>query len=196
MTNRTDEELMGAAARGDTAAFDEFVGRYRESLVLYFARRIHDRGLAREMTQEVLLKLWSARRRYAPLGKTSAYLFTIARNHLFNWLDARSRRPGSESLDGAGTRVFSRLPRVASSEEAALQAWMLAELRRAVDELPPELGEVVKLGRFEGLKYREIAERLGVPVGTVKSRMHYAVNRLRDRLDGIVTPREVREESE
>jgi RNA polymerase sigma-70 factor (ECF subfamily) len=194
MTNRTDEELMGAAARGDTAAFDEFVGRYRESLVLYFARRIHDRGLAREMTQEVLLKLWGARRRYAPLGKTSAYLFTIARNHLFNWLDARSRRPGSESLDGG--RVFSQLPRVASSEEAALQAWMLAELRRAVDELPPELGEVVKLSRFEGLRYREIAERLGVPVGTVKSRMHYAVNRLRDRLDGIVALRDLREESD
>jgi RNA polymerase sigma-70 factor (ECF subfamily) len=196
MTDRSDEDLLLESARGDTAAFDELAARYRGSLTVYFERRIRDQGLAREMTQEVLLRLWGARYRYAPLGRTAAYLFTIARNYLFNWLDAQSRRPGSESLDGDGRRVFSQLPRVASSEEAALQAWVLAELRRAVEELSPELREVVKLSRFEGLKYREIASRLGVPVGTVKSRMHYAVSRLRERLNGIVTLRDHREGSD
>ena len=196
MTDRSDEDLMLASARGDTAAFDELAARHRGSLIVYFQRRLRDPGLAREMTQEVLLRLWGARHRYAPLGRTSAYLFTIARNHLFNWLDAQSRRPGGASLDGEGNRLFSQLPRVASSEEAALQAWVLAELRQAVEELSPELREVVKLSRFEGLKYREIAERLGVPVGTVKSRMHYAVGRLRERLDGIVTRRESGEGSD
>jgi RNA polymerase sigma-70 factor (ECF subfamily) len=178
---------MLAAAGGDVAAFDELVGRYRGSLVLYFERRLRDSGLAQEMAQEVLLKLWTARHRYAPMGRTAPYLFTIARNHLFNWLDARSRRSSAESLDANAPHVFAGLPRTASTEEAALQSWTAAELRKAIEELPPGLREVVKLSRIEGLKYAEIAERLGIPVGTVKSRMHYAVSRLRERLNGLVT---------
>ena len=183
----SDEELMLAAARGDVSAFDELVSRYRGSLVLYFERRVRDAGLAQELAQEVLLKLWTARHRYAPLGKTGPYLFTIARNHLFNWLDARSRRPAAESLDDATDQLFARLPRTASTEQAALQSWIGAELRRAIEELPPGLREVVRMSRIQGLKYGEIAERLGIPVGTVKSRMHYAVSRLRKRLDGLLS---------
>ncbi len=187
MSDRTDEELMMAAAGGDVEAFGELAGRYRDTLVLYFERRIRDRGQAQDMAQDVLLKLWAARERYAPLGRTTEYLFTIARNHLFNRLDAMSRRPESRSLDAQDEAVFRDLPRTASSEETALRTWMAAEVRKAIRELPPDLREVVILSRLEGLKYHEIAERLGIPVGTVKSRMHYAVNRLRERLNGLIT---------
>jgi RNA polymerase sigma-70 factor (ECF subfamily) len=185
--DRSDEELMLAAARGEVAAFDELAGRYRASLVLYFERRLRDRGVAQDMAQEVLLKLWSARARYAPLGRTAQYVFTIARHHLFNRLDFQSRRPPSESLDDPREGLFGRLPRTAGAEDAALEAWAIAELRRAIAELPQDLRLVLELSRFEGLRYHEIAHRLGIPLGTVKSRMHYAVARLRERLDGIVS---------
>ncbi|HJN18308.1 MAG TPA: sigma-70 family RNA polymerase sigma factor, partial [Armatimonadota bacterium] len=165
---RTDSDLMTAAARGDVDAFDQLAARYRDTLVLYFERRVRDAGLARELTQDVLVKLWLARERYAPLGRPSSYLFTIARNHLFNWLDARSRRPGAGSLD----QSLAQLPRAASSEELALARWQASEVRAAVEALPSDLREVVTLSRFGGLKYAEISERLGVPIGTVKSRMH------------------------
>ena len=187
MPDRTDEELMVAAAGGEVAAFDELAVRYRDTLVLYFERRIRDRGQAQDMAQEVLLKLWAARERYAPLGRTTEYLFTIARNHLFNRLDAMSRRPETQSLDERDEAIFRELPRTASSEETALRVWMAAEVRKAIEALPPDLREVVRLSRFEGLKYHEIAARLGIPVGTVKWRMHAAVCRLRERLDGIIS---------
>jgi RNA polymerase sigma-70 factor (ECF subfamily) len=187
MSERTDEDLMLAATQGDVPAFEELVGRYRDSLVLYFERRIRDPQQAQDMAQDVLLKLWAARERYAPLGRTAQYLFTIARNHLFNRLDAMSRRPRGESLDSGDPRVFRELPRTASSEEAALRAWARAQVQKAIEGLPVDQRQVVVLSRVEGLKYHEIAERLGVPVGTVKSRMHYAVCRLRERLNGIIT---------
>jgi RNA polymerase sigma-70 factor, ECF subfamily len=186
MSDRTDEDLMLAAAAGDVGAFDELAGRYRDSLVLYFERRLRDPALAQDMAQDVLVRLWVARERYAPLGRCAQYLFTIARNHLFNRLDAMARRPSSAPLDAAKESVFRALPRTASSEDAAVAAWVAAEVQRAVEELPPDLRVVVKLSRLEGLRYVEIAEHLGIAVGTVKSRMHTAVSRLRERLNGII----------
>jgi len=168
MSERTDEDLMLAAAQGDVPAFEELAGRYRGSLVLHFERRVRNPQQAQDMAQDVLLKLWAARARYAPLGRTTHYLFTIARNHLFNRLDAMSRRPRGESLDSGDQSVFRELPRTASSEETALQAWTRAQVRKAIEELPADQREVVVLSRMEGLKYHEIAERLGVPVGTVE----------------------------
>jgi len=180
----TDEELMTQAAAGDPAAFAELAARYRGALTAYFAQRVGNAALAQDLTQEVFLKLWQARSRYAPLGRAASYLFTIARNHLYNELERRAREQGAGSLQHLTRELFARLPRAPGSDEVVLAEWRLAQMRAAITALPPRQREVFELSRLEGLRYAEIAARLGIAEGTVKAAMFAAVHRLRERLDG------------
>jgi RNA polymerase sigma-70 factor (ECF subfamily) len=153
-----------------------------------------DGATAEDCAQDVLLKVYRAREHYAPRARFVTYLFHVARNH---WIDQyRHRKAGpplisAEALKGPGDAAsveFAGPP--VDLGGRARQAELVAALERAVAALAEEQREVFVLARVENLRYQEIGEILGIPVGTVKSRMHGAWRQIRDALrqEGIEPP--------
>lgn len=168
----TDIELMLRVQAGDVAAFRELARRYREPLRRFFTALLADASQADDFVQETLLRLWLSRERYEPTGKFSTYLFQIGKHHWFN--QRKKARLPLEELDTAAS-----VSRSDSPEVVLLRQYREARIRRAVAELPEQYREVFQLCHLEGRKYAEAAVELGIPIGTVKSRMAEAIRRLR-----------------
>ncbi len=190
MTANDDRELMLLAGRGAASgsreAFDALVTRWQGRLLTFFVRQCGDRELAEDCTQEVFVRLYKARDRYTPDAQFSTFLFTIARHY---WIDvARSRavRPDLQRGLGSGDAEddredrLSRLPAAEPAPAAqVVQTDDLARMHAALAKLPEPLRDVVRLGVIEALPYAEVAAILSIPIGTVKSRVHAAVQMLR-----------------
>ncbi|MDF1699968.1 MAG: sigma-70 family RNA polymerase sigma factor [Planctomycetota bacterium] len=191
-----DTELMLRVAAGEDAAFEPLVRRMLPRLVGYFRRLGADASIAEDCAQEVFLKVFRARAGYTARAKFTTYLFHIARNH---WIDVYRHRkagPGMVSAevlrgdgDGDGPRREFEGPSP-QPDQAGSHRELVAALRRAVATLGQEQHEVFVLARVENLRYQEIGEILGIPVGTVKSRMHAAWRQIRAvlRQEGIEPP--------
>jgi len=184
----SDHELMRKVAEGEEEAFAELIRRYEASLVRFFTQLSRDEEIAHDLSQEVLIRLWQARKRYEPTGKFTAYLFQIAKNLWLNEREKLRRCPPPESLEEAQENgqldalAFARADLSSQPEEVLLAQERRRRIRAAIDALPDKLRLVFVLSHREGLKYREISEALSIPVGTVKYRMFEAVRRLREEL--------------
>jgi RNA polymerase sigma-70 factor, ECF subfamily len=175
----TDIELMLRARDNDTTAYRELMDRYRAPLRRYFASLLADPSQADDFVQETFLRLWLSRQRYEPTGRFSTYLFQIGKHY---WLNQRKKfRPeiGMMTLDEAGSTTG---PATTQPLTMLLQRHRAARIRKAIDALPVHYRAVFTLCHFEGLRYAEIAQRLAIPLGTVKSRMAQAVRLLRQAL--------------
>jgi RNA polymerase sigma-70 factor, ECF subfamily len=177
----TDIELMLRVRDGDVAAFGELLRRYRAPLRRFFASLLPDPSQADDVVQEVFLRLWLSRQRYEPTGRVSTYLFQIGRHYWLNQRKKFRRELGEDVLDQA---LQTRPLGTPQPETLLLQEHRALRIRRAIAALPERYRTVFELSHVEGLKYAEIGERLGIPVGTVKSRMAEAVRRLRQALAG------------
>ncbi len=184
-----DEELMLSAGRGRVEAFEALVGRYEAALVRYFFRCTWDRARAEDLAQEVFVKLFTHSRDYVPTAKFTTYMYRVARNLWVDDFRRRKHERGQVSLeaeDAGGTSlrevVFSGAdgPRDSARKEEIIEAVI-----EAVDSLSEAHKAVFVLAEVEGMKYAEVAGILGIPEGTVKSRMHAAVRRLRERLADV-----------
>ncbi|MGE0193267.1 MAG: RNA polymerase sigma factor [Planctomycetota bacterium] len=178
-------ELMLRVAAGDRAAFAPLVELVYPRLVGYFRRLGARPDEAEDGAQEVLVKVYRARRSYVAKARFTTYAFRIARNHWIDRLRHEGIQPNTISADlrgdaEEGSTLASRLPGTEAPPPESLAG---GELGRALEEalasLPPDLLEVWTLSQVEGLRYQEIGEILEIPVGTVKSRVHAAVRRLR-----------------
>lgn len=182
----SDEELLlEYRERKKQDAFRELVHRYEGPLFSYLRHYTHDAGLAEEVFQSTFLRLHEKSKEYEEGRPVRPWIYSIATHLAIDALRKAGRRH-AVSLDAqqvdagpdAGTLLdllHDTLPEpVAKASDEERHAWA----RRAVDELPEYLRTVVLLIYFQGLKYREAAEVLGLPVGTVKSRMHMALVRL------------------
>jgi RNA polymerase sigma-70 factor (ECF subfamily) len=178
---------MLRAGRGDAAAFAGLYDRWSRPILRYFVHLCYDRDAAEDLLQETFLRIWRAAPRYEVRARFSTYLFQVAKNL---WINERAkvlRRPLRISLDAPfdedGEPLSGRLegdgPRP-DDEAERLEAGR--RVRAAVDGLPEPLRETFVLAAFEELPYREIAAILGVPEGTVKSRVFAATRTLRERL--------------
>ena len=180
-----DARLMLAFQRGDRRAFDQLVERYANALVNYFYFQSRDQDLAEDCAQDVWAKLFRARDQYEPRALFRTWLFRVARNHWIDTLRSLGRRPPPLSLSlGEGeegsSSLAERLAALPGGGIESLERRELAErLGAALGRLTEEMREVFLLGEIEELPYAEIARILGIPVGTVKSRMYHAVRRLR-----------------
>jgi RNA polymerase sigma-70 factor, ECF subfamily len=178
-----DAATMAAIASGDERALRDLYDRYGRIVYSVSYRVTNDAHLAEECTQDVFLRVWRRARDFDPSrAKTSTWLFAIARNRAIESWRSRARhrsrldvRPDEEtqrveSLVDEGARDPAEL--VAAADEALRVAEALAAL-------PPEQFETLQLAYFEGLSHAEIAERLRLPLGTVKGRVRLALDRLR-----------------
>jgi RNA polymerase sigma-70 factor (ECF subfamily) len=170
-----ETELMLRVKAGERAAFEELFHLYQKPLSNYLFRLTGNRARAEDLIQDTFLRLWKAAPSYEPTAKVSTYVFRIAHNLFLNEV-ARRREKALESMD-AETRSDPASDLNRREVQSAVQ--------RAVEELPEGEREVLLLSEYNGFKYAEISEILGIPVGTVKSRMFSAVQRLKEALKGL-----------
>ncbi|MFH2000993.1 MAG: sigma-70 family RNA polymerase sigma factor [Planctomycetota bacterium] len=177
-------------AQGDDSAFELLVERHEKEMMNFFYRLTGEPYLAEDLTQDLFLKVFRYRKSYRPQSTFRYFLFQIARNMWIDLYRKRKVRPRELSLEAPTQRNGSSVDFDAAHPDCKPQDGLIRNeqieaLNRAVAQLPEKQREVVALS-FEGkLKYAEIAEILGVPEGTIKSRMHAAVKNLRDLMGGV-----------
>ena len=157
--------LIRAAAAGDLTAFEQLVRAYQQHVWRFLRRLLADAGAAEDVTQETFLRVFRRLPTFTFEAKFSTWVFQIARNAGIDELRSRQRR----------TRLVSVAP---PPGPAAAPPEARAEIEAALASLPVDLREAVVLVEVLGLRYHEVARVLGVPEGTVKSRMFSARSRL------------------
>ncbi|MBI5831645.1 MAG: sigma-70 family RNA polymerase sigma factor [Armatimonadetes bacterium] len=181
-----DQALVVAIQRGDAGALDVLVRRYHAPLTQFLDRLLGDPDTAADLAQETFLKMMRALPRYQPRARFSTWLYTIAHHLALDHLRRhRSRQARTDSLDdplraGSEPATEARL-----TSDTALDRVAREDVRRALDSLSPEHRTVMLLHYFEAMSYKEIADTVGCTVGTVGSRLHYAVRHVRREL-GLV----------
>lgn len=175
----SDEALMLAYAGGDVAAFEALYGRHRLRLYRYLMRQLRDAALADELFQDVWQKLIGARASWTPDAAFATWLYRIAHNRLADhWRALQHRPPAPADADERTARV----PDPETPERQLSEFEQRRRLQLALDELPPEQREVIVLRLEQELSLEEIGQVTGVGRETVKSRLRYAMNKLRARL--------------
>jgi RNA polymerase sigma-70 factor (ECF subfamily) len=170
----TELEWIARAQHGDRQAFGELVCRYRERVVNVVYRMCGDPQLAEEAAQEAFLRAWQRLATYKPGSSFHSWICRIAINLA---IDRLRRERQSTSLDDLP------LASPAAGPEAAVERQERArQVQGAVLALPPECRAALILREYEGLSYQEIADALGIPIGTVMSRLSYARSQLRQAL--------------
>ncbi len=173
-TAPSDAALLERVATRDHDAFVELYRRYARAVFGLALRRLGDRGRAEDATQEAFASIWRSASRYdRARGPGAPWLFTVARNAIVDGL-RRTPEPAAEIPD-----VPSAEPGPPDRAEAAWAAW---RVHRALETLPRTEREVIELAYWSGLSQSEVAEFLGIPLGTVKTRTRSALNRLADEL--------------
>ena len=180
---RTDEELMAGLLGQQIEALSALYDRYSSLVFSVSLRVLYDWQLAEDVTQEVFLRLWQRPESYDPSrGRLLSWLMSVTRNRA---IDER-RRIGRRQRSEEGEEPMFELRDQDATGDPALGA-TLAESRRVVRAamalLPAAQREVLELAYFGGLTQTEIAERLQVPLGTVKTRVRLGMRKLRDTLE-------------
>lgn len=184
MNAPSDEQLLDEYLAGRTDRFEALVKRYGPELFNFLVRFVGNAAAAEEVVQETFLQVYVAAKRFDRERRFKPWLFTIAANKARDLLRGRARRPevpldaqigaGEES---EGQRFADFLADPESGPLAGLEEDERRQLvKRTVDEMPPHLREVLVLAYYHRFAYKDIAEVLGIPLGTVKSRLHAAVN--------------------
>lgn len=171
----TDGKLIERVAEGDRGAFDELYRRYARAVLGLALRRLGDRGRAEDATQEAFVAIWRSARTFdSGRGSGAPWLYAVARNAITDGL-RRTPTPAAELEDGPGDA-----PDPSDEAEASWTAW---RVHRALEVLPEHERPVIELAYWRGLSQSEIASRLQIPLGTVKTRTRSALARLADALE-------------
>ena len=157
----SDEALMAEARK------------FEKNLLNFFWRQGGSYSEGEDLVQETYLRLWKYRREYKPAAKLSTFLFLMARQVRIDALRRQTRRENREESWGK-EQPTSEGPKAFGVRE---------DVRWALAKLSEPLRDVIELGVFQDLPYAEVAEILGIPVGTVKSRMHNALKELKEIFD-------------
>ncbi|MFW5754453.1 MAG: RNA polymerase sigma-70 factor [Marinilabiliaceae bacterium] len=168
--SRSEKEMIRLIAQGDEQAFEELFRSVYARLVLYAAHYMGDRQEAENIVQMVFIKFWE-KRRGLKVRSLSNYLTVSVRNACLNEL--RRQNPWYSVDDQF------HIPDVQAEEELPDEA-LLEQIREAIDQMPPQRRKIFKMGRFEGLKYKEIASKLGISPKTVEVQMGKALKTLRE----------------
>jgi RNA polymerase sigma-70 factor (ECF subfamily) len=182
----TDESLMMAHQSGDPTAFPMLVERYKSDLHRYLQRFLGSSAAADDVFQETFLQIHLSAASFDPNRKLRPWLYTIASNKARDWY-RHHRRRAAASLDkpmGRDDGEFTLLDVVKSSTgkpgDSISAREESAQVKRVVDGLPELHREILLMAYFQRFSYQHIAETLGIPLGTVKSRLHSAVAHFAD----------------
>ena len=172
----TDQQLVQRAQRGDLRAFDLLVLKYQGRIAALVSRYVSDAGEVEDVTQEAFIKAYRALGKFRGDSAFYTWLYRIAANAAKNHLVAKRRRPGADATieDAEGFDEGGMLSESASPEALAMGGELAEVVESALKALPDELKAALMLREFDGLSYDDIADVLGCPVGTVRSRIFRA----------------------
>ena len=175
-TQVSDSDLIVRIARGDQGAFEDLYRRYSRPVFGLALRRLRDRERAEDAVQETFASIWRSARSYRPeRGAAAPWLYAVARNAIIDraraTVDVTPDPPDEPSTD-------------AGPAERAEAGWVAWRVHRAFAELPQHERAVLELAYWGGMSQSEIADFLGVPLGTVKTRTRSGLARLADLLEG------------
>ena len=172
----TDQQLVQRAQRGDLRAFDLLVLKYQGRIAALVSRYVSDAGEVEDVTQEAFIKAYRALGNFRGDSAFYTWLYRIAANAAKNHLVAKGRRPGADATieDAEGFDEGGMLSESASPEALAMGGELAEVVESALNALPDELKAALMLREFDGLSYDDIADVLGCPVGTVRSRIFRA----------------------
>jgi RNA polymerase sigma-70 factor (ECF subfamily) len=191
MSDRTrptssDQDLVRQILEQDARAFEMLLDRYEEMIRRHLARIVRDDAATQDLLQEVFLRVWTRAEQWDGRGAFKAWLYRIATNLAFNHLRSVRRRrerplsiPNEWDDEEESTIPAWLIDASAPDPDAALELGEQRErLRRLVERLPEEKREVFHLVHEMEMSMRDAADELGIPEGTVKSRLYYAKRRL------------------
>ena len=183
-----DIDLLAKYRDGDALAFRQLVELYRDRMVQFFYRLCWDRDRAEDLVQELFLKLILGSRRYRPEGRMATFVYRVATNLWIDHYRQQRPRPKFLSFDQAvlpGSQIDAPMDYAGHDVTPAQQladGEEKAAMRRALESLTEPHRLVFELAVYQERPYGEISDLLGIPVGTVKSRMHNAVQAIKQML--------------
>ena len=173
--------LTKIAEERSDVAFQKLYSQYAPRVKTYMMKQGADPALAEELAQETLLTVWRKASQYSPdRGTAAAWIFTIARNLRIDKLrkDVRWQSLPDDQAEAIPSEA-------AGQDEMVLISQRRVRVQAALADLPPDQRAVVTLAYIEGLSHSEIAEKLMTPIGTIKSRMRLAYQKVRDALEDL-----------
>ncbi len=180
--DRSDEALMLAYVAGDATAFERLYARHRQPLFRYLMRQTRHRELAHDLFQEAWSRVIDARERYVVRARFQTFLYTIAHRVFIDHCRRSAVRPAGSTTLADGSELDCEGPVTDDPAHAAQHDELQQQLRDALDALPPEQRDAFLLHEEGGLSLEQISDVTGVGPETVKSRLRYAVAKLRARL--------------
>jgi RNA polymerase sigma-70 factor, ECF subfamily len=188
LERQSDEALMEAFQKGDVHSFEELLTRHRKPVMNFLYRQVGNEALAEDLLQEVFLRIIQGGPTYKAQAKFTTWLYTIARNLCVdNARRAKHRKARSLDQpvgeDGKGTMGDFVPDKGAGPDRQAIGRQLQGRIAEAIETLPEDQREVFLLREYLNLPFKEIADIVGCPENTVKSRMRYALERLRQELD-------------
>ena len=179
--NYTDEQLVEALGRGESWVMAALYDRYARLVFSLAYKVLNDRATAEETVQEVFVKVWRRARDYTPeRGKFSSWLTGIAHHHAIDELRRRRVRPSAAEDETAVLEVVDDAP---APLEKAMQSLERRRIVEALGAIPVDQRRAIELAYFEGFTQQEIADKLGEPLGTIKTRMRLGMQKLKTLLE-------------
>ncbi len=186
MNNLSSEELMARIGKGDEDAFEILVNRHQTSILNLVYRFIGDRTQAKDLAQEVFIRVWQSAKTYEPKAKFTTWIYRITANLCFNELkSARRKRWFSfNRSDEVGEQTFEEtLPDNApSAEDLLVQKERSRQISDALQNLPENQRMALILKRYDALSYQEIAQIIGCSVSAVESLLVRAKRTLQEKM--------------
>lgn len=182
-----DRELVQRVQKGDKNAFDALVRKYQFKIIKLISRYVHDPSESLDVAQEAFLKAYRALPSFRGDSAFYTWLYRIAINTAKNYLVAQGRRPPGADIDAQEAEQYegqSLLKEIETPERIMLKDEIEATVFRAIEELPEDLRTAITLRELEGMSYEEIAQTMGCPIGTVRSRIF----RARESIDAKLRP--------
>ncbi|MBS0461936.1 MAG: RNA polymerase sigma factor RpoE [Proteobacteria bacterium] len=193
--NELDQALVERVQRGDRTAFDLLVRKYQSRVVALIGRYVHDWNECQDVAQDTFVRAWKALANFRGDAQFYTWLYRIAVNTAKNHLVASNRRPPAEDIDVADAVNFAGAARL-RDDDTPEHELLRAEIERTVADtvaaLPDDLRTAVTLREVDGLSYEEIAERMGCPIGTVRSRIFRAREAIDEKLRPLMDSERVR----
>jgi RNA polymerase sigma-70 factor, ECF subfamily len=180
-----DADLIGRAADGDARALEVLYDRYARVVYSFALRIVGDQQLAEELLQEVFFRAWQQGSSFrSNRGSFITWLLSITHNMAIDEVRKRRRRPQKSDNDDPETALAGVPDARQDVEEEVWLGTLRETISAALETLPPAQREAIELAYFRGLTQREIAEKTGEPLGTIKTRMRLGMQKLRDQLEG------------